>query len=342
MKCLLCKENEADETGSHILTHSLISNCINEQGKKGRNKEMMFGISQSGERKLFVGNQVLPDKIVEIKGRELSDQEVENNDNDLVVDNIYCKDCERLFGRIESEFSRKILGKIRRDKIYDFTNPDNILIRLYFYIQVWRASSFKYTEWSLPNCIEEPLREIILEGCTNYDIGISAELEDKIIKIPIIINYLDTPDEKSSSNLIFIPNETLPYLLFLCDFVVEFFTVQGVMPSLHSISNYNGLNDNLSEQFINLNENRFKLRCISDSNREKIINSFSLNEIGLIDLDRIKKSFVFEYLKSKKTFPTLNQFLRFMFEFSKWDKLPLLEQMSEQRISNLIKKIIKE
>lgn len=338
MKCLLCRDKDADQTGSHILTHSLVSNCTNEQGKKGRNKEMMFSISQSGERSLFVGNEVLPDKIAEIKGRELTDSEVESNKNDFVVDNIYCSDCEKLFGKIESEFSRKVLGNIRQNKVYEYS--DNILIRLYFYIQIWRASSFKYTDWYLPYSLEEYLRTVIFEACNNYENGLSEDLEDNIKKIPLIINYLDTPADKSSSNQVFIPNEKNPYLLFLCDFVVEFFHVFGSIPELSTIANYNGINDGLQESDINCNEKVFKIRYISDSKREEIINSYAINEIVLLEIDRIKSRFVFEYRKEKRVLPTMFQVDDFMMKLLNWENVPLLEKLSEERISNEIKKYI--
>lgn len=96
----------------------------------------MFGFSQSGEKSLFVGRKVLPEKLTEAIGRELTDKEIENNNNDVVVDNIYCSVCEKLFGIIESDFSSKILTNIRNNGVYNYEYPSNILIRLYFYIQI--------------------------------------------------------------------------------------------------------------------------------------------------------------------------------------------------------------
>lgn len=342
MQCLLCQEKEANQTGSHIFTHSLISRCINEEGKKGRNKEMMFGFSQSGAKNLFVGNEILPESIIEINGIELSEKELENNKNELVVDNIYCSECEKLFGKIESQFSSKILPRIREKKENDFGHPNNILIRLYFYIQIWRASSYNYNDWNLSGITEEYLRRIIYEGCHNYEKGLNEDLEEKILNFPLVINYMDTPSDRTSTNHIFIPKETSPFLFFLCDFVVEFFSKAGIKPTTSQISNYKGLNEGLLEEEINLNEDKFKIRYISDDKRQKIIKSFLLNDFVLSEIERIKIRFVSEYASKKKRLPNLVTFGKFMSAFTQRNEVntAMYQELSEDRISEIIKRII--
>lgn len=275
MLCLLCKEKEANQTGSHIFTHSLISNCINEPGKKGRNKELMFGLSVYEDENLFVGNEVLPDKILDVKGRELNEQEIKNNANNFVLDNVYCSDCEKLFAVIENEFSKNIINKVRNEKIYEFNTPENLLIRIYFYIQIWRASSFKWNDWYLLNKpFEEELRKIVLESCKDFKNVVSDELKDKILKIPIVINYLETPAEEGSSNIIVIPKKVNPYIIFICDFVLEFFDNIDHMPISGDFGNFYGLNDGLNEDEINFMEKIFIFRKITNKKRYEIINKF--------------------------------------------------------------------
>ncbi len=43
--CLLCYENPADKTGSHIVPHFLVKRIDNEPGQSGRDKEMGFVIT---------------------------------------------------------------------------------------------------------------------------------------------------------------------------------------------------------------------------------------------------------------------------------------------------------
>lgn len=337
MKCLLCKEQEANQTGSHILTHSLISKCTNEQGKVGRNKEMMFGISQSGEKGLYVGNEVLPEKIEEIKGKQLTDDELENNNNEMVVDNIYCSDCEKLFGKIESLFSSKVLLKIRNNKIDIFKYPDNMLIRIYFFIQIWRASSYNYTEWSLSEKnIEESLRKIIFEACKDFENGLSETLEREIVSFPLIINYMETPENESSSNWVFIPNETSPYLFFLCDFVVEFFPYNN-KPQIAQIANYRGLNNLLEDKHINFFEENFIIRFLDNSTRKQIIANFSKGDIAKGEIQRIQKLFIYEYLKKNNKIPDPELFSRFNHKiFQEEMQVSIIERLSDERIFRII------
>lgn len=341
MKCLLCKYQDANQTGSHILTHSLISKCTNEQGKVGRNKEMMFSFSQSGEKSLYIGNEILPEKIEEIKGRELTDDELENNNNEMVVDNIYCSECEKLFGKIESIFSSKILSKIRNNKIYNFDYPDNLLIRIYFFIQIWRASSYNYTDWSLSEKdIEERLRKIILDACKEFENGLSETLKKEIISFPLIVNYLETPENESSSNWVFIPNETFPYLFFLCDFVVEFFSCNN-KPEFSQISNYHGLNDLLIDEDINYYEESFKIRFLDNFTRKKIIKSYSKADYAEEEIQRIQKLFIYEYLKVKSRMPNNELFSKFNFKVF-LENIPgsTVERLSNERILRIIHELV--
>ncbi|REC75823.1 hypothetical protein DRF60_15035 [Chryseobacterium elymi] len=342
MNCLLCKENEANQTGSHIFTHSLISKCINEQGKNGRDREIMFGFSQSGEKSLFVGRKVLPDNLAEVLGRELTDDEIENNTNGAVVDNIYCSNCEKLFGIIESDFSSKILTNIRDNGIYSYEYPNNILIRLYFYIQIWRASSYSYNDWCLPNkAIEEDLRKYIYEGCLGYEKGLSGSFIKEIVKYPLIVNYLETPEEESSSNLIFIPKTNNPFRFFLCDFVIEFFEDSSNKPLFSEIQNYHGLNDDISEKDINYYEDTFIIRNIANTKRKKIIDSYCKEEYVVGEIKRIQDLFVTEYKKINKRIPTDETIAKFSLEIAFGaGEVPTFQALSDERIETVVKKYI--
>lgn len=340
MKCLLCKDNEANQPGSHIFTHSLISKCINEQGKNGRDKELMFGFSQSGEKSLFVGRKVLPEKLTEAIGRELTDKEIENNNNDVVVDNIYCSVCEKLFGIIESDFSSKILTNIRNNGVYNYEYPSNILIRLYFYIQIWRASSYGYHDWSFPNkTIEEELRKYIYEACLEYEKGLSESLVEGIIKYPIIVNYFETPEAESSSNLIFIPKRNKPFIFFLCDFAIEFFEDVDSMPVISEIENYHGLNDDLTQESINYHEDTFKVRFIPNKKRKELINTYCTEDYVVGEIKRIQDLFVAEYLKINGKNPAEEIIARFSAEmFFGGDVSSIFELLSDERLLEVIER----
>jgi len=93
-KCKLCVNNDADDTGSHVVPHFLLKRIFNVENAKGRDQEISFKISALDVQMSF-GRSVQPEKLEEVFG-ELSDEELEARAMaDLVVDNEWCKSCER-------------------------------------------------------------------------------------------------------------------------------------------------------------------------------------------------------------------------------------------------------
>ena len=64
-KCKLCKKNEADKKGSHIIPHFLMKRIDNEIGRKGRDMEVGFSVGEFDTIPYF-GRSVLPEKINDI------------------------------------------------------------------------------------------------------------------------------------------------------------------------------------------------------------------------------------------------------------------------------------
>ena len=339
MKCLLCKQNEANQTGSHIFTNSLIKSCLNVEGKTGRDDELIFSFSESASRDVYVGKTTSTDKIQQVIGRDLTDIEIEANNNKIVKDNIYCRDCEKLFGKIESPFTQKILNKIRSGNKYEFEFPENILIRLYFYIQIWRASSIKFEGWFLENsAVEEKLRQIILEACNQYDTGLSEELSKSIIKFPLIVNYLLTPAGEKSTNFLFIGEPKKPYYFFLCDFIIEFVNKMEFVTKSELI-NYYDVNENLDEKDVNFNENIFKVRVISDEHR-KIIKSDFVSEMAGKKTEQIRLRVISEYKRITKKTISDAELVRFRDIFFDFDKVPIANRLSDERFYKVLYQVI--
>jgi hypothetical protein len=340
MKCHLCKVNEADKTGSHIFTNSLIKNCVNVEGKTGRDDELMFGISQSGKKDLYVGNTTSTDKIEEVLGKQMTDKEIESNKNELIADYIYCVYCEKLFEKTESLFANRIQNKIQKKGIYKFKSPDNILIRLYFYIQIWRASSYGYNDWSLKDPeFEESLREIIIEGSESFDKGFSDEAINKIIKFPLVVNYLETPIDEKSSNLVFIPNKKNTHFLFLCDFVIEFLPVKEGKES-YILESYYGINNNFKKKELNSMETEFIIRVIQNEERKKINYAIVQNELVIDDTSRIINKIKSEYFEITGKRITKEKLLEFRDKFFDWKDVPLMDRLSDERFDSILIEIL--
>lgn len=74
-QCELCKQNKADKKGSHIIPNFLIQSSFAKNGKEGRGNEMIFPINIVSDFRF--GRNVLPERIHEVIGRELKDEEIE-------------------------------------------------------------------------------------------------------------------------------------------------------------------------------------------------------------------------------------------------------------------------
>jgi hypothetical protein len=332
MNCLFCRKREANQTGSHILTSSLISHCINEPGKRGRNKELMFGISQDGETDLYVGREISIEKIEDVKGRDMTDEELQANNNELVIDNIYCRECEALFAKIENEFSKSLLGRLRNG---EKDIEENILLRLYFLIQIWRLSTVKYNDWALEKDYEENLRETLYTACNSYP-ELSDEISERINSIPIIIHHLETEEGKESDNIVGVPDEINPYVFFLCDFILQLFPggLPEELPSPH------GINDGFGAEVIQVSEDTIVVNHISNAHRKSIVKSVFQGQAG-----PALKSYIGQFVKTATkngiviSGELIAQFVR---ELVSEPDVQISERYSQERVKEVILRIINE
>jgi len=219
--CLLCKENEADQTGSHILTAWITASIFDQQGRN-RDYELIFKLTTLAQSENFFGRSVLPEKIEEELGRELTDSEKENQKNDLVRDFIFCKICEKKFKVVEDYFKTIHL---ELDKKLIPENIDANITRLFFYSLLWRASILKFQNFTINEKINESLRIILnnnLEQTLNETIE-KANKDKSIRNYPLAIIKTPKP-EQTTSNLIFLhPDLSMPYTCFINDYIVLFY-----------------------------------------------------------------------------------------------------------------------
>ena len=339
MECLLCKEKEANQTGAHIFTNSLVKSCLNVEGKTGRDDELIFSFCNSGERDLYVGKTTSVAKIEEVLGRPITNEELKTNSNKIVIDNIYCTDCEKLFGKIESPFTDRILKKIRDRNIYEFKSPDNILIRLYFYIQIWRASSYKFEGWQLHNKeLEEHLRQLIFDSCNLYENGLPIELQEALLKFPLVVNYLETPEGEKSTNLFLIGKKIAPYYFFLCDFIVEFMPINDDNVEIN-LAHYYGVNDGIKSIEVNRNEEKFIIRVISNNKRNEI-KALIVSELAVFESERLKEKFIKTYEELTGIVISQEKLNHFKNAFFDFEEVPIAQRWSEDRFNRILNDVI--
>lgn len=157
MKCLICKDKEADKTGSHIIPQFIIESMVND-GVKGRNKDQSFMIDSEGSDYNF-GNEVLPEQIEDTLGRPASDEEIEKSRlfNHYTRDNVFCKDCEEELSVLESLYSRDVKPKIIGRQVVE--EDDLLILRGLWDSVIYRCSAVEFAKFKMDVSREEELRQ---------------------------------------------------------------------------------------------------------------------------------------------------------------------------------------
>lgn len=157
--CKLCKINNADKKGSHLVPHFLLKLIENIDGRLERDYEIGFLIGELNAKPHF-GRSVSPEKLEDVFG-ELSEEDIQENEHPLIVDYFFCKYCEDRFAILESGYAES-LNKIN-DKIYSSSIPCELGI-LFWGSIIWRMSIGENMYINLTTNQIETLRRI-LDNC---------------------------------------------------------------------------------------------------------------------------------------------------------------------------------
>lgn len=156
--CKLCNKKKADKTGSHIIPHFIMKYIDHEEGESGRYHELGFALSDF-ESKSYYGQAVLPEKLDDIIGN-ISDEDIENNEIPYIVDNYFCKDCEKRFSVFENEYAKEY-------KIFKSESKIRPEICFMFWISViWRISICDNHEFKVKIKEERLLQRILVKHMT--------------------------------------------------------------------------------------------------------------------------------------------------------------------------------
>jgi len=175
-KCRLCKVNDADQTGSHIVPHFLVKHIDNEEGKKGRDKELGAKITADDTVPYF-GKSILPEKLEEFLGNEKLEELLDSQQgyqSDFIVDHILCSDCEKKLAALESYYSKIHANHENQDYT---TSSDKVLATLFWYSILWRISVASTFIFKMNERDEKKIRRIL----NNYlEIDLSTTLQKPI------------------------------------------------------------------------------------------------------------------------------------------------------------------
>lgn len=105
--CSLCRKRNADEEGSHMAPNFIIHRAFAFDGKGKRDHEISY-LSQLNktEESTYYARKVSPEAISADLGHDMTEEEVEGNINNLVYDHVFCRDCEKLFSVLETEYAK--------------------------------------------------------------------------------------------------------------------------------------------------------------------------------------------------------------------------------------------
>jgi nitrogen regulatory protein PII-like uncharacterized protein len=272
MTCALCQVREANKKNTHYLTDGIIRSCLNQDGSGEREKGFYFDLSNNSAFVEFnFQRETSISKLEESLGRKPTDEEIENaKEIPFSVDYVFCSICENLFTSIESNFIENILPKFRES---DLNDNEEIEVaefkefRLFFYLQLWRTHICEQT-LKLPEQIAENLRQIIL----TYE---TVENEE-IYKFPLSIIYLQTLGglKEYTTNFVGFTNDKNPYLILMNDFIIQFFESNEQI----RFFDFHGLNTDNYKEFVNQNEEEFKVKIIQNEARKQLLNDIIKGE----------------------------------------------------------------
>ncbi len=204
-KCLLCKENDANKTASHIIP-SFLMKRINGDGK--RDHEVGFVIKNS------IANPYFGREIDEDKRRTITDNEnlLYSRYNYDVKDHIFCKPCEDFFGSLESKYapSLNLNFSTSSNTVNTKVSPSDAL--LFWCSLIWRASVTEYLGSQLRQDLEERLRFALVNNSIE---GLNVHYA--------LFRCKDYSKTSESGTFVYMDTKDNSVLLFVDDFMLAMF-----------------------------------------------------------------------------------------------------------------------
>jgi hypothetical protein len=251
--CKLCKEREANQTGSHIIPNFMLVPII---GKRYKEESIKISTNLSKKEEIYYGRDNLKNTDTEIKEHHFTE------------DYIFCTKCENFLNvELETPFSsfHKKLDTLLSDKNNFFISHTakslrylecikfdyQIFIR-FFYSILWRMSISKKdfcSKIKLPNQIEESLRKTI----------ISKHFEEFPIVIQTVDKKLEIEDSGKVAFGISIKDKKY-HFLFIDRFFILFYE-----------DNF----DTNYKQLVNFKEKHPKFALLTEEEWETLIKQFA-------------------------------------------------------------------
>lgn len=229
VECLICNK-EADNTGSHIVPHFLMKRIDNEKGSSERDKEMGFVITEKDTTSYF-GQSILPEKLEEIYGN-VTDELIEENEIDGIVDYFFCKICESRLANLESEYAKIFQKEVTENENYkSFSN--GFVAFMFWTSVIWRLSIQPDNDFRLKPKEEKRLQRILSKYLKDKIGDIKPKDKDPDIK-NLGYKLLRSP-EYSKNNFTFlniIPTYRRPYSILIDEFIIFYYFKESYLKGM--------------------------------------------------------------------------------------------------------------
>ena len=257
MNCKLCLVKPADKKGSHIVPAFILKTLFE------RNKEFVVSIGSEAVEN-HIGRELTPEQIEDYMGRELTDEEIDQNYIPFIEDNIFCSDCEKKLGHLESMYADKIhkhLSKKECDKDEIFTfNNDLGLISLFWYSVILRFSLATHNKFKLKDKEHRAIRNYLNNNLKENIPELKIHVEKNInlnCPYPLGIFFNSNAIKRLSSNSVLeIPKYRNPYFLLFNEYIIILY---------NKASQVNGM----KHSFFDLEKSFDPLRNINYNNNEE-------------------------------------------------------------------------
>lgn len=213
-KCMICQENEATKTNSHIIPSFLVTMFTSYNGSGKRDTEVMFSISDTKDS-VYTGRAVPDTKIEGLFDTEkLTEERIQEelSKNTVAKDFIFCPQCEKkLADFLESPYAQ------------NQKNGQNIDddIPLFFWLSVvWRMSVCSDYGFSLGEDIENTLQLYLKSYFVLRESH--GNLDDTIKSVPFRYKLLRCKDYcKAESGFCFAKFDNGVLSLIIGDYILQ-------------------------------------------------------------------------------------------------------------------------
>lgn len=215
-KCMICQENEATKTNSHIVPSFLLAMFTSYNGSCKRDTEVIFTITDTKDS-VYTGRSVPETKIENLfNNANLTEERIEEelSKNTSAKDNVFCPQCEkRLADLLESPYAQHLKNN---QNIADET-------ALFFWISVvWRMSATQNYGFSLGDDLNQCLQLYLKSYFVQKEDNLSTENTVKCV--PFRYKLIRCKDySKSESGFLFAQFKDDILDIILGDFILRVF-----------------------------------------------------------------------------------------------------------------------